>query len=379
MTSMQARLCDALRAAQSNPAAAAGGLCAVAMVAPICANGLKLTVRFLSSLSTSKKHGRIDGYNKLQEGDDAGERNTEYAALVDSYYDLATEFYEWGWGACFHFADRRGSETFAQSLLRHEYYLASRLAVSAGSKVLDCGCGIGGPARNIARFTRAQITGITINQFQVDRGNALCASEGVAHLAKSVQGDFMALPFPEASFDGVYAIEATCHAPDRAKCYGEIYRVLKPGATFACYEWCLTDAYDGSERHKKLKKDIEVGDGLPDLCHTSVCTAALEAAGFEVVEARDCAADGMLDGGDPWHMPLVPSWHPLKWPRFQFNPVMYFLMPKILSFFELIRLVPAGTSKTQVMLQAGGVGCAEGGITGAFTPMWLMVAKKPLK
>tara|TARA_B100000482_G_C12508259_1_gene259438 strand:- start:108 stop:812 length:705 start_codon:yes stop_codon:yes gene_type:complete len=233
--------------------------------------------------------------------------------------------------------------------------------------------------RNIARFTRAQVTGITINQFQVDRGNALCASEGVAHLAKSVQGDFMALPFPEASFDGVYAIEATCHAPDRAKCYGEIFRVLKPGATFACYEWCLTDAYDGSERHKKLKKDIEVGDGLPDLCHTSVCTAALEAAGFEVVEARDCAADGMLDGGDPWHMPLVPSWHPLKWPRFQFNPVMYFLMPKILSFFELIRLVPAGTSKTQVMLQAGGVGCAEGGITGAFTPMWLMVAKKPLK
>ena len=189
----------------------------------------------------------------------------------------------------------------------------------------------------------------------------------------------MALPFDEASFDGVYAIEATCHAPDRAKCYGEIFRVLKPGATFACYEWCLTDAYDGSERHKKLKKDIEVGDGLPDLCHTSVCTAALEAAGFEVVEARDCAADGMLDGGDPWHMPLVPSWHPLKWPRFQFNPVMYFLMPKILSFFELIRLVPAGTSKTQVMLQAGGVGCAEGGITGAFTPMWLMVAKKPLK
>ena len=87
----------------------------------------------------------------------------------------------------------------------------------------------------------------------------------------------------------------------------------------------------------------------------------------------------MLDGGDPWDMPLVPSWHPLKWPRFQFNPVMYFLMPKILSFFELIRLVPAGTSKTQVMLQAGGVGCAEGGITGAFTPMWLMVAKKPLK
>jgi sterol 24-C-methyltransferase len=50
----------------------------------------------------------------------------------------------------------------------------------------------------------------------------------------------MQLPFPDASFDGVYAIEATCHAPDRTKVFAEIFRVLKPGQTFACYEWCLT-------------------------------------------------------------------------------------------------------------------------------------------
>ena len=367
------------KTARDNPLAAVAAAATAAVAAPAVARGLKLTTAFLASLRTSKRHGRIDGYNDLHNKEEADDRNDQYADLVDSYYDLATEFYEWGWGACFHFADRRGRETFAQSLLRHEYYLASRLALKAGDCVLDCGCGIGGPARNIARFTRAQVTGITINQFQVDRGNALCKQEGVSHLAKLVQGDFMNLPFKDSSFDGVYAIEATCHAPDRAKCYGEILRVLKPGATFACYEWCLTDAYDGSERHKKLKKDIEVGDGLPDLVHTSVCTKALADAGFDIVEARDCALDGLLDGGDPWHTPLTPSWNPLSWPRFQFNPVMFFLMPRILTFLELIKLVPAGTSKTQVMLQAGGVGCADGGVTGAFTPMWLMVARKPLK
>ena len=367
------------KTARDNPLAAVAAAATAAVAAPAVARGLKLTTAFLASLRTSKRHGRIDGYNDLHNKEEADDRNDQYADLVDSYYDLATEFYEWGWGACFHFADRRGRETFAQSLLRHEYYLASRLALKAGDCVLDCGCGIGGPARNIARFTRAQVTGITINQFQVDRGNALCKQEGVSHLAKLVQGDFMNLPFKDSSFDGVYAIEATCHAPDRAKCYGEILRVLKPGATFACYEWCLTDAYDGSERHKKLKKDIEVGDGLPDLVHTSVCTKALADAGFDIVEARDCALDGLLDGGDPWHTPLTPSWNPLSWPRFQFNPVMFFLMPRILTFLELIKLVPAGTSKTQVMLQAGGIGCADGGVTGAFTPMWLMVARKPLK
>jgi len=33
----------------------------------------------------------------------------------------------------------------------------------------------------------------------------------------------------------------------------------------------------------------------------------------------------------------------------------------------------------KVMLQAGGVGCASGGATGCFTPMWLMVGKKAAK
>lgn len=29
-----------------------------------------------------------------------------------------------------------------------------------------------------------------------------------------MQADFMKMPFPDNSFDAVYAIEATCHAPD---------------------------------------------------------------------------------------------------------------------------------------------------------------------
>jgi len=100
-------------------------------------------------------------------------------------------------------------------------------------------------------------------------------------------------------------------------------------------------------------------------------------AGFEKLEARDVMLDGHLEGGEPWYMPLMPSWNPFSWPRFQFNPVMFRAMPLILRFFELIRLVPEGTMKTQVMLQAGGVGCAQGGATGAFTPAWLMVGRKP--
>jgi len=351
------------------------------LLGPSMSVGVKQTITFLSSMSKSKKQTacRIDGYTKqFSEEKSTGDRNEDYASLVNDYYDLATEFYEWGWGTSFHFADRRKGESFQQSIQRHEYYLAGRLGVNKGSLLLDCGCGIGGPARNMAKFAEANIKAITINQFQVDRGNALCKREGLDDKVQLVQGDFMKLPFPDNHFDGVYAIESTCHAPDRSKVYSEILRVLKPGGIFACYEWCLTDDYDEkNEHHRKIKLDIMLGDGLPDLVHTSVCTKALGEVGFELIETRDMAKGGAGEGGEPWHVPLMPSWNPTKWPRFQFNPVMYRLMPIILRFFEAVRLVPAGTVDTQVMLQAGGVGCAQGGHTSCFTPMWLMVGRKP--
>jgi len=352
----------------------------VLCIGPVAWKGLKLTIDFIASLSKSKKHNRIEGYNEQFGADKtADDRNKDYAKLVDSYYDLATEFYEWGWGTSFHFADRRRGETFRDSILRHEYYLAGRLNIGKGATILDCGCGIGGPARNIARFTGANIKAVTLNQFQVDRSNLLSVREGVREQVETIQADFMKLPFPDNHFDAVYAIESTCHAPDRTGVYGEILRVLKPGGTFACYEWCLTDKYDKNDAlHVKCKRDIEVGDGLPDLCHTSNCTAALEKVGFKLRETRDAMQDGHLEGGEPWYMPLVPSWNPTKWPRFQFNPVMFHMMPLILGFFEAIRLVPKGTVQTQVMLQAGGVGCAKGGQSGCFTPAWLMVGEKPL-
>lgn len=324
----------------------------------------------------------IDKYLELHQKKDVDTRNAEYKTLIDTYYDLSTLFYEWGWGSSFHFASRFVFESFAESIRRHEYYLASKLSLygkSYSKKIIDVGCGIGGPMRNICRFTGHDVTGLTLNQYQVDRGNELCdADDIVKGKCRSVQGDFMEMPFQGDSFDAAYAIEATCHAPDRVGVYSEIYRVLKPGSIFACYEWCMTDEYvPGNPEHEEMKKQIEEGDGLPDICHTSVCLKAMEEVGFEILEERNCAADPIGANGKVWQLPLLPSWNPFT-QRFQFNWLGFKMTNFTVRMLEFLYLAPAGTYKTQQMLQTAGYGLGKAGKINIFTPMYLMVGRVPM-
>lgn len=309
------------------------------------------------------------------------DRNSKYKALVNAYYDLATVFYEWGWGSCFHFSYQWPKESFDEATKRHEYTLAAQLQVYGKDKhVVDVGCGIGGPMRNISKFLQCQVTGITLNPYQVQRGNELTqADPACRHSCKSVQGDFMQMPFAkdgEDLFDAAYAIEATCHAPDRVACYKEIYRCLKPGAVFACYEWCMTDKYDASNpEHQRMKKDIEEGNGLPDICSTDDCLEAMKSAGFEVLVESDLALVEP-DIVQPWTRPLEPSWNLLS-QRFQFNWLGAIITNCSVYALECLRIAPAGTVKTQKVLQAGGFALRDAGQEGIFTAMYLMVGRKP--
>jgi len=116
-------------------------------------------------------------------------------------------------------------------LARHEHYLAAQMGLKSGMRVLDVGCGVGGPAREIAQFSDANIVGINFNEFQVGRARKYTAKAGLQDRVSFVQGDFMKLveKFGENSFDAVYAIEATVHAPSFEGIYEQIRRVLKPG------------------------------------------------------------------------------------------------------------------------------------------------------
>ena len=116
----------------------------------------------------------ISTYNNLFQGPQAVEkRKDQYKTLVSNYYSIATDFYEYGWGQSFHFANRFRGETFAESIQRHESNLALKLQIQPGEKVLDIGCGVGGPLRRIAYLTGAHVTGVTISHYQIQRAKAI--------------------------------------------------------------------------------------------------------------------------------------------------------------------------------------------------------------
>ena len=183
--------------------------------------------------------------------------------IVKLYYDLVTDFYEYGWGKSFHFAPRTPGETFKASLVRHEHRLADALELKEGMTVADLGCGIGGSMLEIAHHSSAKIVGVNNNSYQLNRARRYAEQVGLSHLVEFMECDFLNVDAPDESFDAIYAIEATCCAPDKMSIYGEILRLLKPGARFAVYEYCMTDRFDPENpRHLKIKADIELGGGL---------------------------------------------------------------------------------------------------------------------
>ena len=84
------------------------------------------------------------------------------------------------------------------------------------------------------------------------------------------------MSFPDNSFDAVYAIEATVHAPSLEGIYSEIFRVLKPGGVFGVYEWLMTDKYDNENpHHREIRLGIEIGDGISNMEKIEVALDAL--------------------------------------------------------------------------------------------------------
>lgn len=308
-------------------------------------------------------------------------RRNEYATLTRHYYNLATDLYENGWGASFHFCRFAHGEPFHQAIARHEHYLASMMGLRDGMKVLDVGCGVGGPAREICKFSGANITGLNNNDYQIDRARQYSVVHGLQDKLKYVKGDFMQMAFADNSFDAVYAIEATVHAPKLEGVYSEIFRVLKPGGVFGVYEWLMTDKYDNDNaQHRKIRLDIELGDGISNMVKIEEGLAAIKAAGFELELHEDLA-----DRPDPtpWYYPLAGDFSMMGsiWDTLTILRMTRLgrgAVHRFVGMLETLRVAPRGTQKTADSLALAADALVAGGQQKLFTPMYLMVARKPM-
>lgn len=317
---------------------------------------------------------RFDGANAS-----VSDRKNQATTMVNEYYDIVTDFYEYGWGQAFHFAPKFQGETFFESLARHEYYLALKGGFDRGNRVLDIGCGVGGPLRNIARFTGANVVGINNNEYQISRAKRYDARAGLQNQTSYVKTDFCNMPFKNGEYDGAYAIEATCHAADKTKCFSEIFRVLKPGSHFVGYEWIVTDKYDpGNEEHKRIRHGIELGNSLPTLETAAQVNAALTAAGFIVEESYDLCE--VFENGMPknvvWYAPLEPSYSSLA--GLKATPVGRWVTSKMVQAMEVLHLAPKGTYQAAEILEEAAVNLVLGGKLQIFSPSYFFKARKPL-
>ncbi|MCG8591738.1 MAG: methyltransferase domain-containing protein [Proteobacteria bacterium] len=319
----------------------------------------------------------LDEYHTLRSdaaGEGLSERPVTYANLVNQFYELVTDFYEYGWGRSFHFAPRKQGESFPESIARHEHYLADALRLGRESRVLDAGCGVGGPLLEIAGHTGAAIVGLNNSAYQIQKGERYLRRAGLADRCSFLRGDFMDIPAPAATFDAAYAIESTCHAPDRVAVFREIQRLLRPGGEFVGYEWCVTDRFDaGNAGHRQIVADIEEGNALPPILSTGAVLESLQKAGFDIVRSEDRAHDSAPE--TPWYHSLSGNDGSLRGlPR---TPLGRKVTRAATRALEAVRLAPRGTTDVSDFLNRAADALVAGGETGIFTPMFFFHARKP--
>ena len=156
--------------------------------------------------------------------------------------------------------------------------LVDGLALSASSRVVDLGSGLGGPARYIAKTTGAHVTGVDLTPDFVEAGQTLTGMAVMLDRVRLTQGDICDLPFDNQSFDAGYMIHVGMNIADKAALAREAARVLKPDSRFVIYDVMALSA-------KGVTYPVPWASG-PDqdaLCMIQVYRRALIGAGFSIL------------------------------------------------------------------------------------------------
>ena len=115
-----------------------------------------------------------------------------------------------------------------------------------GKRVLDVGCGIGGPAFEVARTHGANVVGIDLEAPLVERAVTAARELGLGDQCAFQTVKPGPLPFADQSFDIVVSSGAITQTNPTNEIIDECYRVLSPGGYLTSYEW-MTSGQEYSE------------------------------------------------------------------------------------------------------------------------------------
>jgi SAM-dependent methyltransferase len=165
-------------------------------------------------------------------------------------------------------------------------WVADALGVGPEASLLDVGAGIGGPARQLAAATGAQVTGVDLTPRHVDDATALSRAVGLHRDTVFVLGDATRLPFGTAAFDAAYLLFVGMNVEDKPALFAEVRRVVQDGGRFVVYDPVRT-----GDAQPTFPLPWAGSAGTSHLATAEEYAAGLEAAGFTVESQRDCSAD----------------------------------------------------------------------------------------
>lgn len=207
---------------------------------------------------------------------------------VGRFYDQMGHFFAMVWGDSIHAGYWHGPDDHASFTEAQDQFTDLLIAeiqdlqLQPGQHVLDLGCGTGRPAIRLAQATGCEVTGITVSQTQVELANQRASAEGVSQQVRFQYGDALQIPFPDASFDAVWAIESMFHMPDRAQVMSEINRVLRPGGALL-----IADAIEIAPMTEQQRMILYSAFAVGSFITKDQYKMSVREAGMEVVEVLD--------------------------------------------------------------------------------------------
>lgn len=114
--------------------------------------------------------------------------------------------------------------------------IASRLTLMPRDRLVDLGCGTGGPARAIADISGCTVSGVDLTEEFVTTGRALNDITGLAEQVTLTQGSILALPLPDDAFSHAVMLHVGMNVEDKHGLMREAFRILQSGGRFCVYD-----------------------------------------------------------------------------------------------------------------------------------------------